>query len=156
MAWEDGQNGIYKLESSSVKQVCKTHLLVDSTDGAPSLIDDLLEKTEKRAIDMIQHDRRNVTTDASYQRASLLLGICSGLDDTADPPSSSVAPSEALAQTVAWPSGVPSTTGQQAPVAKADEDTESTKDMFGGLSSWSFLQKSCVAQSKAEAKPSKA
>ena len=156
MAWEDGQNGIFKLESSSVKQVCKTHLLVDSTDGAPSLVEDLLEKTEKRAIDMIQRDRRNVTTDASYQRASLLLGICSGLDETAEPPSSSVAPSEVRAPLVAYPTGVPAiTSGQQAPVAKADEDTESTKDMFGGLSSWSFLQRSCVAQSKAEAKPSK-
>ena len=149
MAWEDGQAGVYRMDSTTRKQISKSHVLMDSSDGAPALVDNLMEKTEQQAVNlMLEHDKRNVTTDASYARASLLLGICNNLDFDGPSPvpathERSAASTSPLAQ-MALPATSSSTSvGVRAINAGGDDETESTKGIMGGMTGMSFLRNSC-------------
>ena len=79
MAWEDGMTGIYKLEDKSSVGVAKNHMLLDTSE-TPILTDNLADKVEKQARELIMPSMKSVTNDVSLKRASALLGICDDLD----------------------------------------------------------------------------
>ena len=107
---------------------------------------------------MLEHDKRNVTTDASYTRASMLLGICNNLDFDGSMPVAAAASSEKSAAPLAQLS-LPAPSSTTAAIRAGDEETESTKGIMGGMTSMSFLRNSCSglqaaspAEPKAKAK----
>lgn len=83
MAWEDGQRGIYKLESLQAVNVGKSHQLLDSSQ--PALVENLMQDMQKHYTDQLLGKPSTApTNDPSMSRASQLLGIGRMLDDEDD------------------------------------------------------------------------
>jgi hypothetical protein len=155
MAWEDGMTGVWRLDSKSSKTVQKRHELMD-TANTPALTDNLMDKTEKQAIDfMLNQDKRVVRNEASLKRASMLLGICDGLDQDDCP--SGPAASRPLSRSLpaAQPLlQVPTPASSKAPSVSVDlgEEAESTRGLTP-LTGLSFLKARAASAQPAAAEP---
>ena len=151
--------GVWRLDSKSSKSVKKSHELMDSAK-TPALTENLMEKTEKQAIDiMLNQDKRIVRNEASLKRASLLLGICDDLDEGDCP--SVPAPSRPLNRSlpaaqpllqVPTPASSHAAAASLARGSAEREEAESTKG-FGALTGLSFLKAQVASAQPAAPEP---
>lgn len=82
MAWEDGQRGIYRMDSSQKTEVSKFHEIMNSSQ--PALVENLMGDTQQHYMDQILTSQPKVCNDPNMSRANQLLGINALMNDEDD------------------------------------------------------------------------
>lgn len=119
MAWEDGQRGVFRIDSSQEVKVSKKHELMDSDQ--PQLVDNLMSDMQQYYTNelMGSHTSRAVN-EPSMSRASQLLGIgnllCDGDDDERPLPT----PAKSSAAMLVMKPPTPSLSGGPSPMEIED------------------------------------
>lgn len=142
--------GVYRLEGQTSSSVVRSHVLHDSTDTCPALIDNLGEKTAKFTTDLImkqQGSSRTVFNEPSMSKASSFLAITNNLDSLlGDGPVQEKASSPAPV-----PEPVPATHTAPSSKDEADECIHPTS-RFDALRSQVASPKKATAKPKAKSK----
>ena len=153
MAWEDGQRGVFRIDSSQEVKVSKTHELMDSDQ--PQLVENLMSDMQQYYTNelMGSHTSKAVN-EPSMSRASQLLGIGKllGEDDDDDRPVATPAKSSAAVPVMKPPT--PSLPGGPSQM-EIDDSTASTclLDTLRPQQPQAKAKPAAKGASKAKAKP---
>ena len=128
MAWEDGQRGVFRVDSTQEVKVSKTHELMDSDD--PALVDNLMSDMQQHYVGELCGANTKVFNDPNMTRASQLLGIGDLLCDEDDRPVATPAKAP-LASSSSRPMPQPAAPSVAGGVAPMDvDDSTSSADLL--------------------------
>ena len=144
MAWEDGQQGVFRLDTQTTVGVQKRHQLIDADDA--KLTEHLVHNTEKHyTTELFGPLSNRLTNEPNMSRANMLLAIGGDVDTMVR--TVHAAPSQVVGAGVATP--VPSKTPAASTVAAQGDTVDegpSILDLIRPTSAWA------KAEAKAKAK----